>query len=228
MRAWDLVIFDNDGVLVDSERLANRVLADLLTGCGYPIAFDECVRRFMGGTLGAVRSAVESEVGDRLPEDFEDRYYDQLFALFRSSLRPVAGVEAAIEGLKRSGIPICVASSARREKLRVSLSVAGLIHHFGARLFSAEDVRRGKPAPDLFLNAAAECGAAPNRCLVVEDSPAGVSGAKAAGMAAIGYVGLIPAERLIEAGADVVIESMDELLDALTSLSPQAGGHVTE
>lgn len=228
MGAWDLVVFDNDGVLVDSERLANQVLADLLTGCGYPIAFDDCVRRFMGGTLGEVRSAVEGEVGVRLPDDFEDRYYDQLFASFRSSLRPVTGVEAAIEGLKRSGTPMCVASSARHDKLRVSLTTAGLIHHFGDNLFSAEDARRGKPAPDLFLKAAAACGAAPNRCLVVEDSPAGVRGAKSAGMTVIGYVGLIPREKLIEAGADIVIESMDELPDALASLSPHAGGRVTE
>lgn len=222
VRTWDLVIFDNDGVLVDSERLANRVLTDLLADCGYPITFDDCVRRFMGGTLAAVRLAIENEIGDPLPADFESQYYKALFAGFRSSVRPVSGVEAVLEALKRSGIPVCVASSAQHEKIRVSLSLAGLTQHFGDRVFSAQDVRRGKPAPDLFLHAAAECGAAPERCLVVEDSPAGVRGAKAAGMAVVGYVGLIPTERLTDAGADVVIESMDELPNALAKLSRNA------
>lgn len=220
MSAWDLVIFDNDGVLVDSERLGNQVLADLLTGCGHPVTFDDCVRRFMGGPLGDVRTAIEAEGGALLPDDFEDRYHDTLFAVFRSSLRSVAGVEAAIEELQRSGTPICVASSAKHEKIKMSLSTVGLLHYFDGRVFSAEDVSRGKPAPDLFLHAAAECGAMPDRCLVVEDSPAGVRGAKAAGMTVVGYLGLIPAERLTEAGADVVIQTMGELVGALVGTRP--------
>lgn len=229
MWSWDLVVFDNDGVLVDSERLGNRVLADLLTECGFPITFDDCVHRFMGGTLAGTRSAVEAESGTPLPDDFEDRYHETLFAVFRSSLQPVAGVEAAIEALQRSGTPICVASSARHEKIKVSLSTVGLFDRFDGRVFSAQDVSRGKPAPDLFLFAATESGVSPERCVVVEDSPAGVRGAKAAGMTVVGYVSLMPAERLLEAGADVVIESMGGLLDALTELSPSAAdGSVAE
>jgi HAD superfamily hydrolase (TIGR01509 family) len=222
VRAWDLVIFDNDGVLVDSEPLANWVLARLLTEFGYPITPEECVRRFMGRTLATVRSAVEGETGHPVPADFESRYYEVLFDEFRSSLRPVAGIEAVLAALEREGTPICVASSARHEKIRVSLSVAGLAHHFGDRVFSAQDVRRGKPAPDLFLHAAAECGVEPERCLVIEDSPPGVRAAKSAGMTVIGFVGLIASGELAGAGADVVIESMDELVPAMAQLSRDA------
>jgi HAD superfamily hydrolase (TIGR01509 family) len=219
VRAWDLVIFDNDGVLVDSEPLANGVLAGLLTEHGYPISAEQCVRRFMGRTLATVRAAVEGDTGDPLPADFEHRYYDLLFAEFRASLRPVAGIEGVLAALEREGTPICVASSARHSKIRVSLSVAGLAHHFGNRVFSAQDVQRGKPAPDLFLHAAATCGVEPERCLVIEDSPPGVRAAKSAGMTVIGYVGLIASGELAEAGADVVIESMDDLVPAMAQLS---------
>jgi HAD superfamily hydrolase (TIGR01509 family) len=226
---WDLVIFDNDGVLVDSEPLANRVLAGLLTEHGYPISPEQCVRRFMGRTLATVRAAVEDETGTPLPADFESAYYDVLFEEFRRSLRRVAGVEAVLATLERDGTPVCVASSARHEKIRVSLDVAGLAHHFGDRVFSAQDVRRGKPAPDLFLHAAANCGVEPERCLVIEDSPPGIRAAKAAaGMTAIGYVGLIPADQLVEAGADIVIDTMDRLLDAMAQLSPDTARHVVE
>lgn len=226
--AWDLVIFDNDGVLVDSEPLANRVLAGLLTQHGYPISPEQCVHRFMGRTLSTVRTAVEGETGKPIPSDFESAYYDLLFEEFRRSLRPVTGIDAVLTALERHGTPICVASSARHEKIRMSLSVAGLAHHFGDRVFSAQDVRRGKPAPDLFLHAAANCGVEPERCLVIEDSPPGIRAAKAAGMVAVGYVGLLPAEHLADAGADVVVDSMHSLLDAMAQLSPGTARHVVE
>jgi HAD superfamily hydrolase (TIGR01509 family) len=219
MGEWDLVIFDNDGVLVDSERLGNQVLARTLTELGYPISFDECVRRFMGGTLVKVRSLVEEDLGKRLPGDFEATYQDRLFETFRTELRAVAGVQDALDVLERASIPVCVASSGRPEKIRMSLTHVGLVVYFEGRMFSAQDVERSKPAPDLFLHAASSCGAAPERCLVVEDSPAGVAGAKAAGMTVVGHVSLVPSERLFEAGADLVLDSMAGLPEAMTQLT---------
>lgn len=224
MNAWDLVIFDNDGVLVDSEALGNRVLAELLTEYGYRISFEDCVRRFMGGTLAATRAAVEADRREPLPDEFEALYHERLFTVFRTSLRPVPGVEAVLDALGRAGTSFCVASSARHEKIRFSLSTVGLLDRFDGRIFSSQDVRRGKPAPDVFLHAASRCGAVPERCLVVEDSPAGVHGAKAAGMTVAAYVSQIPAEQLSQAGADVVVESMDELARAASQMSPGVPG----
>ena len=196
----DLVIFDNDGVLVDSEGLANQVLADLLTSYGYPVTRDEAVRRFMGTTMAGVRATVEEASGAPLPADFEQRYHDGLFAGFRSGLQPVPGVVAVLDDLERRGVPFCVASSGTHERIRLALSIVGLLDRFGDRIFSADDVARGKPAPDLFLHAAARSSTPPERCVVVEDSPAGVTAARAAGMRVVGYAAMTPAARLADTG----------------------------
>lgn len=222
MGDWDLVIFDNDGVLVDSERLGNQVLSSVLTDYGYPISFDDCVQRFMGGSLGKVRRAVEEDRHVPLPADFEASYQDRLLETFRSELQAVDGVEAVLDALERDGVPCCVASSGSHEKIRMSLTHVGLLHHFEGRVFSAHDVAHSKPAPDLFLHAATACRVVPECCVVVEDSPAGVAGAKAAGMAVVGHVSLLPGERLLTAGADLVVESMARLPGALAKLASQA------
>jgi HAD superfamily hydrolase (TIGR01509 family) len=226
----DLVIFDNDGVLVDSEGLANQVLADLLTSYGYPVTRDESVRRFMGTTMAGVRATVEDEIGAPLPADFEQRYHDGLFAGFRSDLQPVPGVVAVLDDLERRGVPFCVASSGTHERIGLALSIVGLLDRFGDRIFSADDVARGKPAPDLFLHAAARMSTPPERCVVVEDSPAGVTAARAAGMRVVGYAAMTPAARLADtgagagAGADVVITSMADLPAALGLAGTYAPG----
>ncbi|MGH9212521.1 MAG: HAD family hydrolase, partial [Acidimicrobiales bacterium] len=192
-----LVIFDNDGVLVDSEPLANQVLADLLTACGYPTTFDDAVARFMGGTIASVRTTVEAETAAALPPDFEDRYHAALFASFDAGLRPVPGVPVVLDQLERQGVPFCVASSGTHERIRRALSTTGLRGRFPEqRIFSADDVARGKPAPDLFLWAAARMRVPADRCLVVEDSPAGVAASKAAGMTVVGYAAMTPPARL--------------------------------
>jgi HAD superfamily hydrolase (TIGR01509 family) len=203
---FDLLILDNDGVLVDSEPIANRVLAELLTACGHPTTFEEAVRDYLGGTLRLVREIVEPRLGRPLPADFEAGYHERLFARLRTELAVVAGVVAALDAID---LPTCVASSGTHERIETTLATVGLLDRFAGRIFSAEDVARGKPYPDLFLYAAERMGAEPDRCLVVEDSPHGVAAAKAAGMTVIGYAGLTPARRL--AGADVVIERMTEL-----------------
>jgi HAD superfamily hydrolase (TIGR01509 family) len=207
---FDLLILDNDGVLVDSEPIANRVLAELLTGYGWPTTYDEAVRDYMGGTLRRVREIVEPRLGRPLPADFEDSYHERLFDRMRTELTVVNDVMAALD---RIDLPMCVASSGTHERIETALTTVGLLTRFQGRIFSAQDVPRGKPHPDLFLYAAERMGAEPGRCLVVEDSPYGVTAAKRAGMTVIGYAGLTPAERLAE--ADIVIERMADLPDTI-------------
>jgi HAD superfamily hydrolase (TIGR01509 family) len=214
---WDLVIFDNDGVLVDSERLANTILGDLLTGYGRPTTAEEAVHRHLGTSLGRVRAAVEAE-GVAVPPDFEAAYHRRLFAAFEASLVAVPGVAEVLAGLN---LPVCVASSGGHERIRRSLTLAGLAAHFDGRIFSVEDVGRGKPAPDLFLHAAAVMGARPARCAVIEDSPLGVEAANRAGMTSFGYAAVTPVHRLC--AASVVFSSMGELPRLLAAGPAEAG-----
>jgi HAD superfamily hydrolase (TIGR01509 family) len=201
-----LLILDNDGVLVDSEPIANRVLSKLLTEYGDPTTFEETVERYMGTSLAHTRQVVEAKLGRPLPADLEDRYHDELFARMRAELRPINGIEAALDAID---LPTCVASSGTHERIEFALKTTGLYPRFAGRIFSAEDVERGKPFPDLFLYAAEQVGADPAACVVVEDSPYGVQAAKAAGMTVIGYAAMTPAERLVE--ADTLITTMADL-----------------
>lgn len=204
----ELVIFDNDGVLVDSERLANGILAGLLTEYGLPYTLDQAVHEFMGGTMARVRASAEPRLGHALPAEFEDRYHAQLFEAF-AGLTAVSGVPEVLDALDAAGTPYCVASSGTHERIKTALTTVGLYDRFGGRVFSAQDVEHGKPAPDLFLHAARSCGAEPARCTVVEDSPLGVEAAGAAGMRVIGYAAMTPADRL--AAADAVVDEMGAL-----------------
>ncbi|MFF9393437.1 HAD-IA family hydrolase [Streptomyces griseoluteus] len=195
----ELVIFDNDGVLVDSEPIANRVLAALLTESGFPTTFEDSIRRYMGGTLDRIRTLLRTETGRELPDDFAPRYRERLKAAFERELRPVAGIQDVLAGLAERGTPFCVASSSPRDRLDLALTVTGLAPRFGHRVYSADDVLRGKPAPDLFLHAAVRMGIDPAHAVVVEDSVPGVDAAVAAGMTSIGYAALTPADRLSRA-----------------------------
>jgi HAD superfamily hydrolase (TIGR01509 family) len=213
-RTIDLLIFDNDGVLVDSEPLAIQVVIDLAAQGGCELTFDDCVQRFLGRSIEDTRLGIEAEMGRPLLPDFEDRYHAELFARFRRELQPVAGVSEVLDEMDRRGVPYCVASSGTHERIELALRTAGLLDHFpDDRVFSAADVEHGKPAPDLFLLAASKTGASPDRCVVVEDSPTGVAAARAAGMTVVGYAGLTPIERL--GAANVVITAMDQLPGAL-------------
>jgi HAD superfamily hydrolase (TIGR01509 family) len=193
MAGFELIIFDNDGVLVDSEPVANQVLASLLTEYGFPCTPEESIATFMGHSMPQVRAMVEERLGRPVPADLEARYIAQLFPTFERSLRPIPGIEDALRAIDQT---VCVASSGTHERIRLTLGATGLWDRFGGRVFSAQDVVRGKPAPDLFLHAAASLGVDPRRCAVVEDSPAGVTGANAAGMTSFGFARLVPAERL--------------------------------
>jgi HAD superfamily hydrolase (TIGR01509 family) len=182
-------------VLVDSEPISNRVLAGLLTDIGLPMTPEESIDAFMGRSWKTVEAYAAERRGEPLPEGFRRRYLDAMFAAFGEQLRPVPGV---VEALDAIDLPNCVASSGSHEKMRFTLGHTGLLERFGGRIFSATEVEHGKPAPDLFLYAAERMGWAPADCAVVEDSPAGVESALAAGMTAFGYAGTTPAARLTQ------------------------------
>ena len=202
MASFELVIFDNDGVVVDSELLANRVLSELLTEHGHPTSLDESVDRYMGGTLASVHAIIEGRSGEDLPEHFDEVYYQRLFDAYERELRPVPGIRTVLDRLDR---PFCLASSGSVRRIVRSLTLVGLLDYFTDRLFSAEQVAHGKPAPDLFLHAASAMGVPAPRAVVIEDSPHGVTAARAAGMTVFGYAALTPAERLD--GADAVFDA---------------------
>ncbi|WP_191877158.1 HAD family hydrolase [Streptomyces filipinensis] len=211
---YDLVIFDNDGVLVDSEPISNRHLAAYLTELGHPTTYEDSIRDYMGSAMHRIHELVLERTGQRLPDDFDDVFHARVFAAFERELHPVAGVEGVLEKLAADGMPYCVASSGSHARIRVGHRTTGLDRWFAEdRVFSSEDVGRGKPAPDLFLYAAERMGVAPARCLVVEDSPLGVQAAVAAGMDVFGFTAMTPAARL--AGANQLFSSMGELADLL-------------
>ncbi|MDC2955127.1 HAD family phosphatase [Streptomyces gilvifuscus] len=197
---YDLVIFDNDGVLVDSEPISNRLLAAYLTELGHPTSYEDSIRDYMGSAMHRVHELVLERTGRALPEDFDDVFHARVFAAFERELKPVAGVGEVLEKLAADGVPYCVASSGSHARIRVGHRTTGLDRWFGEdRIFSSEDVGRGKPAPDLFLYAAERMGVAPERCVVVEDSPLGVRAAVAAGMDVYGFTAMTPAAKLAQA-----------------------------
>ncbi|MFF6917757.1 HAD-IA family hydrolase [Streptomyces sp. NPDC012466] len=211
---YDLVIFDNDGVLVDSEPISNRLLAAYLTELGHPTSYEESIRDYMGSAMHRIHELVLERTGQRLPENFDDVFHARVFAAFEQELVAVAGASDVLEKLTADGVPYCVASSGSHERIRVGHRTTGLDRWFDeGRIFSSQDVGRGKPAPDLFLYAADRMGVAPGRCVVVEDSPLGVRAAVAAGMDVYGFTAMTPAEKL--AGATQLFSDMAELTDLL-------------
>jgi HAD superfamily hydrolase (TIGR01509 family) len=208
-----LLIFDCDGVLVDSEHLACAALADVMTTLGHAMTVDEAMRAFAGRSLKDVLARAERLLSRPIPKDLGEQAAVQLMARFRRELQAVAGVKEAIAALPYRR---CVASSSEPGRLTLSLDVTGLSALFGNNVFSAVEVANGKPAPDLFLLAARRLGEDPSSCIVIEDSVLGVEAAGAAGMAAIGFAGASHAnqglaERLAAAGAEWVIDSMANL-----------------
>ena len=202
-----LVIFDCDGVLVDSDRISLRIQAEHITALGMPTTYEDCVRDFLGlGRPGTVR-ILEERYGGALPEGWEEDLDAAVDAAFQRELRPVHGIVAALDQI---AIPTCVASSGSQEKMRLTLGLTDLRERFEGRIFSADEVERGKPAPDLFLLAAAQMGAAPEDCIVVEDSPFGAAAARGAGMSALGYAADDDGESLAREGA-AVFHSMADL-----------------
>lgn len=205
-----LVIFDCDGVLVDSEPLVNRIEAEYFTQLGVPMSAQEACARFKGKTVDQVAEALEQQIGRALPVTFGYEWaMGTALALVRE-LQPVAGIRNLIERVRAAGVQTCVASQSPSARVRLSLRVTGLEPYFGDRVFTAEMAARPKPAPDLFLLAAQRMGVCPQDAVVVEDSPGGVRAATAAGMRVYGYAAAEDAAALRDAGAQVFF-SMDEL-----------------
>lgn len=216
-----VIVFDCDGVLVDSEIVACRTVAATLSTLGYPLTTEEVAARFVGRATGEMLKTLEAEYAIPLPADLRERLLAAQLAAFESELEAVPGVAEALETLSA---PRCVASGSDRARIEYSLALTGLRDFFGENLFSAQMVARGKPAPDLFLLAARSMGAPPEACLAIEDSPTGVEAALAAGMPVLGFCGASHcqpghAERLRAAGAKTVFEEMR----ALPALVAEAG-----
>jgi len=210
----ELVIFDCDGVLVDSEPLSFDCLVAALHEQGWPLSREEAMGRFLGTSVDFVRDSLAAELGHPPPDDFIEGLQQRTLAAFVERLQPTPGSLAMLADLR---LPRCVASSSRPERIRLSLQVTGLLDYFDPHLYSAAQVRRGKPAPDLFLHAARCMGVAPGACLVVEDSLSGIRAARAAGMAVVGFTGGghlhhdTAAPAMLEAGALAVLSALAQL-----------------
>src|SRR6187549_75847 len=202
----ELVIFDCDGVLVDSDRISLRIQAERISALGLEMSYEECVRDFLGLGMPATLRILAERLGQPVPEGWEAELDEAVREGFRRELTPVPGIVQALEGIE---LPVCVASSGSHEKMRLTLGLTGLWDRFAGRIFSADEVKRGKPAPDLFLHAASRMSTRPERCIVVEDSPFGVAGAKAAGMTALGFAAATPFARLD--AADAIFTTMADL-----------------
>ncbi len=209
--SYELVIFDCDGVLVDSELITNSVFAAMLSELGIVVTLEEMFERFMGHSMAHCLELVRALLGGDPPGDFLSEYRRRS----HEALEGVVAVQGIEQALDAIDIPWCVASNGEHPKMRLTLGIAGLLPRCESRLFSATEVARGKPAPDVFLLAASRLGAAPERTAVIEDTPAGVAAALAARMTPFGYARRMPARRLREAGAAVVFDDMVQLPELL-------------
>lgn len=219
MTPINLVIFDCDGVLVDSEPLANQVLAEYLTEIGLPTTAEQTVQRFVGLSFPSIRKDILEENGITLPADFETEVLRRDTIAFQSELKAINGIHQALRDLH---LPHCVASSGTHGKIRNSLTLTELLSFFGEAIYSADDVMNGKPAPDLFLHAAAGMNTNPKNTIVIEDSLAGVEAGVAAGMRVFGFLGgghILDGhgDKLMSAGAERVFEQMCDLGELLNA-----------
>jgi HAD superfamily hydrolase (TIGR01509 family) len=210
-----LVIFDCDGVLVDSEPLSVRVLVEALNRHGVGMAEEEAYRRFLGRSLSTMTQVLDEEYGFHTGPEFLEAMRIDLYNLFRTDLQPIPGIA---DTLDRLAVTRCVASSSQPERIRLSLSLTGLIDRLQPHIFSASMVKNGKPAPDLFLHAAGEMGVDPKDCIVIEDSPAGIEAGHRAGMTVFAFTGGSHAaapgyrERIDTLSPDAVFDAMPDLL----------------
>ncbi len=212
-----LVIFDCDGVLVDSEGIFNRVLVDDLETYGFTLGFDECATLFTGGTISSTKSVLEAR-GAILPDTWVEGFYSKVYAQLHKTVTAIPNIKQTLEHIKTAGISYCVASNGQIEKMEITLGRTGLLGYFKDVMFSGQTLSAPKPAPELFLHAAATFGASPADCVVIEDSLNGVLAAKRAGMKCFAYTPHGGGENLLAEGA-VLFEDMAEL-PALLGLSP--------
>jgi HAD superfamily hydrolase (TIGR01509 family) len=206
-----LIIFDCDGVLVDSEALENEISAQCLTQAGLPMTGQEARERYIGLSSMAVIEQVEAELGRKLPDGWLANYNAISHARLAAEVEAVTGVEAAIDTLEAMGFETAIASSGEHAKMKITLGRTGLYKRFKGRIFSAQDVAQGKPAPDVYLLAAKTLGYAPEACFAVEDSPNGARAAVAAGITTFGYAAQIDPALLLAAGVKDVFLDMADL-----------------
>lgn len=211
------VIFDCDGVLVDSERISARVFAQLLGELGLQLELQDMFEHFVGRSMSQCLDRVADMLGRPPPPGLVATYDERTRAALEREVQPVPGIKAALE---RITLPSCVASNGEHAKMRITLGEVGLWSRFEGRIFSADDVARAKPAPDVYLLAAERCGVDAADCLVVEDTPTGVAAGRAAGMTVFGFAALTPARRLREAGAHAIFDDMRLLPDLIDAGRP--------
>jgi HAD superfamily hydrolase (TIGR01509 family) len=222
---FDLIIFDCDGVLVDSEVISCRSHADVLSRHGYPITSEQVFHRFLGRSTRQANAEIEAELGRALPVDFHAQLQSEQLRAFETDLEAVPHIHLALDKITQA---VCVASSGSHQRMRVTLGRTRLYDRLAPHIFSASQVTNGKPAPDLFLFAAAQMNVPPQRCLVIEDSVAGITGASAAGMAVLGFHGASHCregygEKLRDAGATMVFDDMRQLPELIARLDRNAG-----
>jgi HAD superfamily hydrolase (TIGR01509 family) len=217
---FELVIFDCDGVVVDSERLVHEVFGSFIRGLGANLSSERINELFLGRRLADCLAIVEGITGRPAPPDALERYREERDRVLRERVQPVEGVREVLEGL---AAPYCIASSGDHAKMRATLGTTGLLPLFDGRIYSATEVAHGKPAPDVFLLAAERMGVAPARAAVIEDSVNGVRAGHAAGMTVFGFAGLVPAAALAAAGAAQTFTAMRELPALLASGSRSRG-----
>lgn len=203
-----LVIFDCDGVLVDSEPLAVRIDVEMLAEVGVTMSEEEVIERFVGRSPEVILAETEARLGRAVPDGWFDRGEARLRRAYATELQPVPGIAEALEGIAD---PVCVASSSGHDNIRFKLELTGLYERFAGHIFSATEVANGKPAPDLFLHAASRMGMAPVECVVIEDSRYGVQAARAAEMDVFGYAGGLTPPDVLEGPRTVVFDDMRAL-----------------
>jgi HAD superfamily hydrolase (TIGR01509 family) len=222
-----LIIFDCDGVLVDSETLENEIMAQCLSEAGLPMTGPQSRERFIGYSMKTVIAEAEAELGRALPSDWLETFYHRSHARLANEIIAIDGVVAAIDAIEAMGFETAVASSGEHAKMKITLGRTGLYERFQGRIFSAQDVAQGKPAPDVYLLAAHTLGHDPKTCFAVEDSPNGARAALAAGMHTFGYAAQIDPALLAAVGVNEVFVDMaglPGLVAGVKSPSPPLGG----
>ena len=207
-KRFGLVIFDCDGVLVDSELITNRVFAQMLNELGIAISLEDMFERFVGRSMPQCLEIVAKLLGRPAPQHFVEEYQTRSATALKAELKAVPDIETVLAAMRT---PYCVASSGTHEKMQTTLGLTGLLPHFRGKMYSVTEVAQSKPFPDVFLYAARRQGVMPADCAVIEDTPTGVRAGVAAGMTVFGYCGHTPKQRLIEAGAHHTFERMRDL-----------------
>ncbi len=213
MKDVDLVIFDCDGVLVDSERITNTVFAEMLNELGLAVTLEDMFEQFVGHSMSYCLDLSEKLLQRPVPDDFEQEFHERTAIAYQNHLQPVPGIGYILQTL---AIPYCVASNSTHQEMQVTLGATKLLCYFEGKRFSVADVARGKPYPDVYIYAAEQMGVVPGRCVVIEDTPIGTRAAVRAGMRVFGYAKLTPAQQLEKEGA-IAFTDMRRLSHLLAS-----------